>query len=167
LIKRIVFSTLFILIAILLQSTLLYRLSFHYAVPDLALCVLVFTSYVNGTMDGQLVGFSGGVLLDFVSLSPLGLNMLIRSVIGFVFGILKGTFFLDAVFLPMALCAASTLVKALLVFLLSFLFQGVIQRYSFTTPAFWIELLLNTVLAPFIFGALSRFGSLIVKNKEN
>jgi rod shape-determining protein MreD len=44
----------------LLQSTLLSRLFmfFHIdAVPDIALCVLVYTAYVNGTMTGQVSGF--------------------------------------------------------------------------------------------------------------
>jgi rod shape-determining protein MreD len=166
-VKRIFWTTLFIVFGALLQSTLLYRLSFNYAIPDLALIILIFSAYTNGAMEGQFTGISGGLFIDFVSFSPFGLNMFIRTVIGFVFGKLKGNFFLDPIFLPMVLCLTGTFLKAGLLVVLSFLFKNAILSYSFSKGAFWIELLLNTILAPFIFSALKYFSALIVKEKRN
>jgi rod shape-determining protein MreD len=165
--KNIVWTVVFILIAAILQSTLLSRLALRHAVPDLALGILVFSAYVNGTRTGQITGFFSGLLLDFFSAAPLGLNMFIRTLVGAAAGLLKGTFFLDILFLPMALCAAATLAKAALLFVLHLLFAGVVPAYSLASPVLWVELLLNTFLAPFLFGLLKLFGSLLVGRRES
>jgi rod shape-determining protein MreD len=163
---KIIWATVFALLAAVMQSTLLSRLAVYHAVPDLALGILVFSAYVNGTMTGQLTGFFSGLFLDFLSAAPLGLNAFIRTIIGASAGFMKGTFFLDIFFLPMALCAAATLVKAALLFLLHLLFAGAVPAYSFTGPTLWVELMLNTLSAPFLFGFLKLFKSVLGDRRE-
>jgi rod shape-determining protein MreD len=157
----------FIIIAALLESTVLRRLAVYHAVPDLALCILVYSAYTNGSMTGQLSGFFSGFLIDFLSAAPLGLNALIRTLVGALTGMLKGTFFLDLVFLPMALCAGATLIKVIAYFLIHFLLAGSMPTYSLTSPILWVELALNTFLAPFLFGFLKLFKSLLVGRREH
>ena len=165
--KKVIWIVAFILAAALLQSTIFSRLSLYiHAVPDLALCILVFAAYVNGTMAGQLSGFFSGFMLDFLSAAPLGLNALIRTLIGALVGFMKGTFFLDIVFLPMALCAGATILKAVMYLVLNLLFAGKVPVYSFFGLTFWVELAMNTVFAPFLFAFLKLFGSLLVGKKE-
>jgi rod shape-determining protein MreD len=166
--KNVIWTSIFILIAGILQSTLLRGLAIHfYAIPDFTLGILVYAAYVNGTMTGQLTGFFSGILLDFLSAAPLGLNMLIRTLIGAATGLLRGQFFLDVVFFPIALCGGATIFKALLLFGLHFLFAGAIPAYSLQFPVLWVELLLNTVTAPFLFGFLKMFGVLLVRQKDS
>jgi rod shape-determining protein MreD len=157
--KRILWAVVFIIIAALLESTILRRLAVFRAVPDLALGILVYSAYVKGTMTGQLLGFFSGFLLDFLSASPLGLNALIRTLTGALAGMLKGAFFLGRVFLPMVLCAGATLVKAFSLLLLHKLLAGAIPSYSFFSPLLWVELGLNTFSAPLLFGFLKLFES--------
>ena len=165
--KKVIWAVVFILIAALLQSTIFSRLALYIrAMPDLALCILVFCAYVNGTMAGQLTGFFTGFLLDFLSAAPLGLNALVRTLIGAMTGFLRGTFFLDVFFLPMALCAGATAIKALIYFLLHLLFAGAVPTYSFFGLTFWIEMGLNVLFAPFLFGFLKLFGSLLTGQRE-
>ncbi|MDR3337331.1 MAG: rod shape-determining protein MreD [Treponema sp.] len=165
--KNVIWATVFSIVAGLLQSTLLSRLALYHAVPDLALGILVFTAYSNGTMTGQLTGFSSGLLLDFLSASPLGLNALVRTLVGAVTGLLNGIFILDAVFLPMVLCAGATIAKAMLYFVLNVMFSGTVPSYAFFEPTLWVELLLNTISAPFLFGLLKLFNTLLIKRREN
>jgi rod shape-determining protein MreD len=165
-VKKILWSNIFIIIAALLQSTLLARLLlfFHInAVPDIALCILVFSSYSNGMMTGQLTGFFSGLFIDFLSSAPLGLNMFIRTLTGALAGFIRGNLMLDAVILPAGLCAGATLFKALLLLALNFLFSGAIPAYSWTKPTLWIEILLNAALAPFLFDFLKKFDRLLIK----
>jgi rod shape-determining protein MreD len=164
--KPVIWGTVFALIAGILQSTLLSRLALYHAVPDLALGILVFCAYVNGTMTGQLTGFFSGLLLDFLSAAPLGLNAFIRTLIGAAGGRMNGTFFLDGFFLPMILCAAATAAKAALYFILNLLFAGAVPAYSLAAPVFWVELLLNTITAPFLFGLLKLFKSLLIGRRK-
>jgi rod shape-determining protein MreD len=165
-IKRVIWALVFIIIAALLESTLLRRLAVYHAVPDLALGILVYSAYVNGTMTGQVTGFFSGFLLDFLSAAPLGLNALIRTLTGALVGMMKGTFFLGRIFLPMALCAGATLVKMLSFLMLHLILAGTVPSYSFSSPVLWAEFALNTILAPFLFGFLKLFESLLVERRE-
>ena len=165
--KKVMLGSLLILAAALLQSTVLSRLAIYVrAVPDIALCILVYSAYVNGVMTGQLTGFFSGFLLDFFSASPLGLNALIRTLTGAFEGLLKDTFYLDPFFLPMGLCAGATLFKAAAYFLLHLLFPEAVPAYSFSVPTFWIELGMNSLLAPIIFSILKFVKPLYSGKKE-
>jgi rod shape-determining protein MreD len=156
-IKNIIWTIILAVVAGILQSTILGNFALFGAVPDLALCILVYSAYVNGTMTGQLSGFFSGLLLDFLSVAPLGLNCLIRTVIGAVTGIFKGAFFLDVFFLPFILCALATIAKALIMFLLNFIMGSMIPVYSLFSILFWIELGLNSLCAPVLFLLLKHF----------
>ncbi|MDR1803938.1 MAG: rod shape-determining protein MreD [Treponema sp.] len=167
-VKKIVWGCVFILVAALLQSTVFLRLVVYLrAIPDMALCILVYSAYVNGIMTGQFTGFFSGLLLDFFSASPLGLNSLTRTIVGAVTGLLKDTFILDHFFLPMILCAGATILKALLYWLLGLVFPEAVPSYAFYNLTFWIELGMNALLAPIIFAILGLFRPLRPKQKEN
>jgi len=166
-IKNIIAALILTIGAALLQSTVLSRFVIYiHALPDLTLSILVYSAYVNGTMTGQLTGFFSGVLLDFLSSAPLGLNAFVRTLIGAITGIMKDTFYLDFIFLPMALCAGATIFKALLFFLLHLLFPQTIPYYSLWALTFWIELGLNTITAPLLFVLFKLFGPLLAGPKE-
>jgi rod shape-determining protein MreD len=165
-IKNVFFASLFVIAAALLQSTLLANIAVFHAVPDLALLILVYVSYVNGMMKGQLTGFIGGLFLDFISAAPLGLNAFIRTIIGALVGLFKGNFYLDYFFLPMILGASSTLVKAFFIFLLHLLFAESVPAYILNLPTFWVELVMNTLLSPLIFFLLRLCKSLLTDRRE-
>ncbi|MDR0289734.1 MAG: rod shape-determining protein MreD [Treponema sp.] len=160
-IKNIVWTVVFGLVAAILQSTLLSHLALYRAVPDIALGIIVYSAYVNGTMTGQVSGFLYGIVQDLLSQAPLGLNAFVRTIIGALAGLMKGTFFLDVFILPMLLCASATLLKAAILFLLSLLMPGTVESYSLFAPLLWTELAMNTFIAPFLFALLKRFSSLL------
>jgi len=161
-VRTIVWTIVFSLVAAVLQSTVIGMLPFAKVIPDLALCILVFSAYVNGTMTGQVSGFFSGLLLDFLSAAPLGMNCLIRTLIGALTGIFKGSFFLDTFMIPVALCAAATLLKALIVFILHLIMGPIVPSYSFLSSTLWIELGLNSVCAPLLFFLLKNFKPILI-----
>jgi rod shape-determining protein MreD len=164
--KNIIWTTVFITLAAILQSTLLSPLAvYFYAKPDIALDILVFSAYMNGVMTGQLSGFLSGLFLDFLSNAPLGLNLFVRTVIGALGGFLNGAFLIDKIFLPAALCAGATLLKAGLLFLLNLLFAGAVPAYPLNTPVLWVELAMNMVLAPLIFAMVKIIIKLTKRRK--
>ncbi|MDR0452583.1 MAG: rod shape-determining protein MreD [Treponema sp.] len=165
--KNVIWTTVFSVIAGILQSTLLARLAVDHAVPDLALGILVFAAYQNGAMTGQLSGFCSGIMLDFLSAAPLGLNAFVRTLVGALAGRMNGTFFLDSFFLPMALCAGATAIKAVLYFVLHMLFSGAIPSYALSESTLWIELAINTLIAPLLFGLLRLFNTLLIGKRES
>jgi rod shape-determining protein MreD len=165
-IKSILGTTFFAMIAAVLQSTLLSHIALYRAVPDLALGIVVYSAYINGSMTGQLAGFFSGIFLDFLSAAPLGLNALIRTLTGALAGLMRGAFFLDLFFLPMALCALATLLKAVIMFFLNLLLSGTVPAYPLMAPTLWIELAFNTVTAPFLFFLLKKLKFFMVERRD-
>ena len=145
-----------------MQSAVLHMVAFFRVVPDLALCVLVFSAYVNGTMTGQVSGFFSGLFYDFLSAAPLGMNCLIRTVIGALAGVFKGQFFLDLIFMPVILCVLATVLKALSIFILHLIMGQTVPTFSLFTSVFWIELALNAVSAPLLFILLKKFKPILI-----
>jgi rod shape-determining protein MreD len=164
-IKSTVWTVIFCVIAWILQSTLIPKIAFLKVIPDLALCILVFSAYVNGTMTGQVSGFLSGVFLDFISAAPLGLNCLVRTVIGAFTGIFKGAFFLDIFFMPVILCSLATIMKALVVLIIHLFMGSAVPAYSFNSSKLWIELGLNALSAPLLFLLLKNFRPIITGRK--
>jgi rod shape-determining protein MreD len=162
-IKNVIWTVLLCIIASVLQSTLFAQIAFLGVIPDLALSILVFSAYINGTMTGQISGFFSGLFLDFLSAAPLGLNCLVRTLIGSLIGIFKGSFFLDIFLFPVILCAIATLIKALIIFLLHLLIGSNVPAYSLTSPLFWLELGLNCFSAPFLFLVLKHIKPLVME----
>ncbi|HCM26048.1 MAG: rod shape-determining protein MreD [Treponema sp. GWB1_62_6] len=153
----IAWATVIASVAALLQSTLLVKFAVFHAVPDLALGVLVYSAYINGTPVGQTVGFASGLVIDFMSAAPLGFNALLRTLIGAGAGLIKGTFFLDRFVLPVVLCIVATVLKAVVVALLHFLFAGAVPSYDLGTLVLPAEIALNAITAPFLFAFLNLF----------
>jgi rod shape-determining protein MreD len=118
-------------------------------------------------MTGQLTGFFSGLFIDFLSAAPLGLNALVRTLAGALAGLLKDTFYLDKIFLPMALCAGATAFKAILFFLLNLIFHDSVPSYDVFTPTIWVEMGMNTLLAPLLFALLRLLKPLNARQKEN
>jgi len=160
-IKCVIWTVSFCILAGILQSTIIAKIAFFKVIPDLALCILVFSAYVNGTMAGQISGFCSGLFLDFLSAAPLGLNCLVRTLIGALAGIFKDSFFLDIFFMPVILCAFATILKAIILLVFHLIF-GSVPAYSFSSSLFWIELGLNCMSAPLLFLILRRIKPLLI-----
>jgi len=156
-IRSIIWTVILCIAAGVFQSTVIAQVAVFNVVPDLALCILVYSAYINGTMTGQVSGFLSGILLDFLSAAPVGLNCLVRTLIGALAGIFKGAFFLDIFFMPVILCALATLIKAAILFFLNLIFGAAVPAYSFLSSRIWIELAMNSLSAPLLFLLLKRF----------
>jgi len=161
-IRSIIWTVIFSTIAAILQSTVIGRIALFNVVPDLALCVLVFSAYVNGTMTGQVSGFFSGLFYDFLSAAPLGMNCLIRTIIGALAGYFKGQFFLDIIIMPMILCALATIIKAIIIFVIHLFIGSSVPVFSLTNSVFWLELGFNTISAPFVFLLLKHFKPILI-----
>jgi rod shape-determining protein MreD len=81
-----------LLLAVLLQTTLVGDLRFRGVCPDLMLLIAVCAGLARGPEQGAIVGFTAGLLTDlFLQTTPLGLSALAYGVIGFGVGALRGS----------------------------------------------------------------------------
>lgn len=144
----------------LLQSTWLQSIAVYAVIPDLALLVVVYTSFQNVRAEGIAVGFLSGLLQDFISSAPLGFNAFVRTLVSFGFNLISGSFYIDRILMPMLFGAVSTLIKAAATAVLAVAFPAFIHGYNLLDRILWIETAYNAVLAPilfFILGLLKPF----------
>lgn len=92
-----------LLLAVLLQTTVVPDVRVLGVCPDLMLLCTVCAALVGGPELGGLVGFSAGLLADlFLTTTPLGLSALAFSIIGYSVGALRRTVLQEGWLLPPA-----------------------------------------------------------------
>lgn len=108
-----------VLITLLVQLVLANRIDIAGIRPDLTVLLLVFLAYRRGPFAGTLMGFVIGLLLDLLNPQTLGMNMLAKSITGYLVGSLSRTLVVSGLPLLIAL-AATALLAHDLIFLLAY-----------------------------------------------
>jgi rod shape-determining protein MreD len=154
-------------ICILLQSTLLHAVELGGVHPDLALLVLIFVAMRRGAMVAQVSGFVSGFVEDLMSLSPLGFHALLRTVVGFLYGLLSGNVFIDPFLMPIILAVIATILKGFLAGIVSAVFGIASSGFIIFTGRLWIEAGYNGLVAPFLFALLGLVRAFKQADKES
>lgn len=166
-IKSFSVSALILLCVSLFQTAILSNISILPSLPDFSmLCVLYFSLH-NGRFMGEGTGFVSGLFIDFLSAGPFGVNCLFRTIMGYVGGLFNKTLNTRGFVVPALLGFIATLVKALILFIISLLYPASVLAYNPITWAFLFELACNTFLAPIVFKFLGLFRNSILLNPES
>ncbi|MCR5189592.1 MAG: rod shape-determining protein MreD [Treponema sp.] len=156
--KSILISTFIMLCVTIIESSILSNISFLYVVPDLVLICSIYFSMLNGKVMGETTGFISGLFLDFITGIPFGFNCLYRTIIGYIAGIFSNIIIINGIFIPMLGVGAATIVKALLIKLISIFFPNTnVYVTGLISYEFLFEFIENVVLAPFVFKFLGFF----------
>lgn len=153
------FISIFILFcATIIEASILSNISFLFVVPDLVLICTIYLSLLNGKLYGESTGFVSGLFIDFVSGVPLGFNCLYRTIIGYIYGFFCDTVIISGIMMPVFAVGIGTFGKHVLIKILSIFFPNtnlfISGIFSFE---FLFELIVNIILAPFIFHFLDYF----------
>lgn len=154
-----------LLIFLVLQSTILHKIALEGAKPDLVLLAVAYLANKNGKMAGQTYGFVSGLIEDFLSVSPLGFNGFLNTIVGFLYGLTSETFFIDQVIIPMIMGGVATLIKGVGISFLAGLFNLENLHFNLFSITFLVEIGYNMVLAPFLFALLGLFKGLSPKKQ--
>jgi rod shape-determining protein MreD len=73
-----------LLVALVLQSTVLHRIEIAGARPDLLIAFVVYIAWMRGPVVGTIAGFAVGLIQDLDASVPLGLNAFAKSLVGFL-----------------------------------------------------------------------------------
>jgi rod shape-determining protein MreD len=84
--NRYVKYTLFSVLLIILQTTLIHLLNLEGIIPDLLAIWIIYIALMNGQMEGTLWGFGVGLALDFTTHDFIGLSALAKTICGFLAG---------------------------------------------------------------------------------
>ena len=157
---------LFIFSFLFFETAILTNIVIFPVIPDLLLLFTVYVAIHRGSLIGETNGFFSGLFLDILSASPLGLNALLRTIIGFIGGLFFLTLNTNGFLVPVFLGVSATLIKALLQQLISFFFPNIVYTYDFLNINIWLECLVNGLIAPVLFFVFSKFHSLAEDSAE-
>ncbi|MBN1697827.1 MAG: rod shape-determining protein MreD [Spirochaetales bacterium] len=164
--KIVVVTLIILLSALILQSTLLNYIAINGVKPDLSLIILVFISYRRGSVVGEVSGFFAGLFEDFITITPLGFSSIVKTILGFLYGLLQGNIVIDVVFIPILFVVAATVIKGFLIWMIALVFSLSQYATSFFHFNTLIELVYNAILGPFIFALLKLIRIFKEEDKE-
>jgi rod shape-determining protein MreD len=153
-IARVAAVSAIIIVAVALQTTLLARATILGVIPQLVLVVIVSLAYSDGERVGSIVGFLGGLLIDFLLYSPtsiVGLTGLIYTMIGYGIGSARKYSTSDSVWTPVLMVAGASAIAEFSYAALSIIFGQQWVSLLFTAKVAGLVVVYNTLLTPFIF----------------
>lgn len=151
-INRILLSTALVVVALILQVSVLARLQLPGATPDLLLLTVLALAMVYGHTSGALIGFGAGLLADLAPPADhaVGRYALVLCVVGYAAGLIKpeGRQFRSAT-APMLVVAAAALSSTLLYAGVGALVGDTAARHVGLGGLLFTATLYDLLLAPF------------------
>ncbi|MCK8828227.1 rod shape-determining protein MreD [Natroniella acetigena] len=87
--------------------------------PDFLLIIVMILSINHGKTAGGVAGFLAGFLQDLFSGGLFGINIIVKTIVGFSVGILKKEVYQDSLLLPPLVLFCATVVNQIFVILFS------------------------------------------------
>ncbi|NTW05869.1 MAG: rod shape-determining protein MreD [Peptococcaceae bacterium] len=142
--------------AIFVQGTFLELLAFQGFKPDLLLIIVTFHAFLNGSKEGALLGFIGGVFQDLTIGNFIGMNGLVLMLGGYIAGMLETKLYKDSLIIIFLLVGFIAFFTQSLNYLLLALFE---VNTSFIVA--FLEIIIPTsiytaIVAPIFYGTYYR-----------
>ena len=159
---KILLKSAIIVVALLIQLTLINSITILGLKPDLILVVVVIFSLLKGEKEGTISGFASGLLQDIFSTGLLGINALVKTVIGFTCGILREKIFHEHIlFLIPVITFIASFIQSILIFFLLRTF-GIEYNLIWSLKQVALpEALYSSLLSPFIFLVINKLFQLL------
>ena len=109
--RRKIFLGLVVLTAFFLQVAVMPQFKLFGCQPDLMLVIAVVIAVTDGPVEGAIVGFCGGLLLDIASPQVMGVGAFSRAVAAFLAGMMKDFFMTYTILLPVLLVFIMSLLE--------------------------------------------------------
>ncbi len=152
---------------VVLQGTLLSRVRFFGAHPNLLLTVVVCWSVLRSVSDGLVWGFSGGIGIDLVAGMPLGASALALMPTSFLAGLGRSSVFANNLALPILLVALATPLHGWILLFTQQVRGLPVDWASATLRVIAPELALNALLTALVYPVLRLIvGHLSAPNME-
>lgn len=100
-----------VVLAFILQIAVMPQFKLFGVQPDLILVVAVVVAVQEGPVQGAIVGFCGGMLMDIVSPQVMGVGAFSETAAAFLAGMLKEFFMTYSILLPVLLVFIVTILE--------------------------------------------------------
>jgi rod shape-determining protein MreD len=149
--RRSVGTSLVILTALILQTTVLPHVALFRVAPDLLLVVVISVALARGPSAGAVAGFAGGVLRDLLLDAPTGLSALAYLSVGYVVGAILPYVQSSSVTVPLLGVFAGSLAGTAFYDVLALLLGVRAQPLNRMAQVVVLTAIYNTLLVPFAY----------------
>jgi rod shape-determining protein MreD len=149
--NRILLSTVLVIVALVIQVSVLARLHLPGAVPDLVLLTVLGLALVYGHVGGALIGFGAGLLADLAPPADhaAGRYALVLCVVGYATGLAKPEHRMQSVLRPLAVVAGGAVASTVLYAAVGALVGDTAARHVGLAGLLLTALIYDLLLAPF------------------
>ena len=144
-------------IALILQTTLICRLSFFGVVPSLILVAVICFALVNDYVDSAVFAGVAGLLMDIAGGRIIGFNSLLMLYLSLGMVYVGQEFFRENIKAAVILVAAGTLVYEMVYFIFTFAIFGGSHFFYMMWRVVMVECLYNALLAIPVYLYVDKF----------
>lgn len=138
-----------VLLALVVQSTILVKATLLGVIPQITLVVVVALAFSDGERVGVVTGFASGLLQDLMlPQSIIGLTALVYTLIGFAVGYLRQYVPHESVWAPVGAVALASAAAEVSYALLAILLGQPWVSLGFTARVAGLVVVYNTLFAP-------------------
>ena len=163
--KRILLQSLLMGILIILQVSVLNRIPYLNASPNLILIYTFSAGLLRGSVNGMLTGFFGGLIMDVILGQYIGYSSLIYIVIGFLTGLMYQRLTTDVPLVPILIAFFSELFYHMYIYIFRFLVRNRMNFGSYFKNIIFPEVVFTDVVSIILFGLL-YYGNNLLENSE-
>lgn len=144
-----------LILALLIQTTMVMDISPWGLIPDLILLIVLSYGLLKGPFFGMSLGLVGGFAIDFIGGGIIGINALSKMIIGLLCGAMEKTIFKDNLLVPALAAAIVTILQDLIIYLVLVSFGNqqpfVYHMIRYTLPLMAYHMILAPVIYRMIF----------------
>jgi rod shape-determining protein MreD len=146
-----------VILTLVIELGLANILGLNTVKPDLLLIVVICMAFISGTEEGTITGFAGGLIKDVFSVHYLGINALVKTLIGYIAGVIKDRIFSQHIMWIVTIATFTfTFINNLIIY---YLLNALHTGYDFTITLkdfILTQAIINSVLSPFIFIGIKK-----------
>jgi rod shape-determining protein MreD len=154
--NREIFLGAVVVLAFMLQLSVMPQFKVFGVQPDLILVVAVIVAVQEGPIAGAVVGFAGGMLQDIVSPQLMGVSALTKTLAAFFAGAMKDFFMTYSILLPVVLVFLATIFE-MSMHQVALLVLGQEQLPPFKLSTMVIAALYNVLMVLVLYPFMRRF----------
>ena len=147
--RRLLALTLVLVVAVLVQSTVLARLTLAGVRPDLLVLAVVSVAVATDPTTGAVFGFVAGLVADLLFDLPVGVSALVYTAVGFAVGTVRVYVTSHRPLVHLVLAGAASLASVWCCGLLLRVFD--LSSWATVTRAGPLVALYNLLLTPFVY----------------
>ena len=164
--KKTLATALVVLIAYLLQTTLIHGIALGGIMPNFILLVAVYVGYINGRVSGTITGLIMGFLLDCQYGTLIGVYAFMYMVIGYGSGYCSRLFYREDYTMPVALVFLGEISYGIMCFLMLFLLRGKLDILFYFKTVVFPELVYSLLFSILVYKIIIWAYNIASKNEK-